>query len=167
MRSTRLPVLAGIAVLTGSVGWSAGLLLDGGSTLPRVPPTAAAVLGMLAAVLVFLALSTRARLQALRERRPDARPLNLLAAARYSVLARASSPVGAAAAGGYGGYALFLAGELGEPGRSDLAGTAGAAALAAAAVVLAALFLEQVCRLPGDGPPDLRGLPGPRADQAG
>lgn len=167
MKSTRVPVLAGIAAIAGSVGWSAGMLLDGGATVPRVPPGAAAVLGMLAAVLTFLAFSTRSRLRDLRERRPQARPLNPLAAARFSVLARASSPVGAAMAGGYGGYALFLAGDLGEPGRSDLVGTATAAAVAAVAVVVAALFLEHVCRLPGDGPPDLRGLAGPRADQAG
>lgn len=168
MKATRLPVLVGIAVLAGSVGWSGGLLIDGsGASLPRVPPAAAAVLAMLAAILAGLAFSTRSRLQAIRERRPDARPLNLLNAARYSVLARASSPVGAAVAGAYGGYALFLAGDWGEPGRSELATNAGAAAGAAVAVTAAALFLEHVCRLPGDGPPDLPGLPGPRADHAG
>ena len=126
MKPTRLPVLLAIGVLAGSVGWSVGLLIDGaGNTLPKVPPAAAGVLGLLAAILVGLALSTRSRLRAQRERRPDARPLNPLAAARYVVLARASSPVGAA------------------------------------------LFLEHVCRIPGDGPPETHGLPGPRADQAG
>lgn len=168
MKPTRLPVLAAIAVLTGSVGWSAGLLIDGGgNTLPRVPPAASAVLGLLAAVLVGLAVITRSRLAALRERRPAARPLDALATARYVVLARASSPVGAAMAGGYGGYTLFLAGDLDEPGRSDLASTALAAGVTALAVVAAALFLESVCRVKGDGPTDSPGLPGPRADHAG
>ena len=55
-------------------------------------------------------------------------------------------------AGAYGGYAIFLAGDLSEPGRSDLASTALSAAVAALAVVVAALFLEYVCRVPGDGP---------------
>jgi hypothetical protein len=168
VKPTRLPVLLAIAVLAGSVGCSVGLLIDGaGKTLPKVPPAAAGVLGLLAAVLGGLALSTRSRLRAQRERRPDARPLNPLAAARYVVLARASSPVGAAMAGGYGGYTLFLSGDLGEPGRSDLATNALSAAVAALAVVGAALFLEHVCRIPGDGPPETPGLSGPRADQAG
>jgi hypothetical protein len=161
-------VLAAIAVLAGSIGWSAGLLIDGaGNTLPKVPAAASAVLGLLAAVLVGLALTTRSRLGALRERRPDACPLNALATARYVVLARASSPVGAAMAGGYGGYSIFLAGDLSEPGRSELASTALSAAVAALAVVAAALFLEYVCRVPGEGPSDRPGLPGPRADAAG
>jgi hypothetical protein len=168
VKPTRLPVLAAIAVLAGSVGYSAGLLVDGaGNTLPKVPPAAAGVLGLLAAVLVGLALTTRARLRALRERRFDARPLNPLATARYVVLARASSPVGALLAGGYAGYTIFLAGDLNEPGRSDLASPALAAAVASVAVVIAALFLEHVCRVPGDGPDDQPGLPGPRANRAG
>lgn len=168
MKPTRLPVLAAIAVLAGSVGWSAGLLIDGsGNSLPKVPAAASAVLGLLAAVLVGLALTTRSRLAALRERRPAARPLNALATARYVVLARASSPVGAGLAGGYGGYTIFLAGDLDEPGRSDLASTALAAGLASLAVVAGALFLEQVCRVQGDGPENRPGLPNPRADAAG
>ncbi|WP_019874998.1 DUF3180 family protein [Sporichthya polymorpha] len=170
LRPTRPPVLAAVAVLAGSVGYSAGLLIDGsGRTLPRVPPTAAGVLALLAAVLVGLAVSTRGRLRAIAERRPDARALNALQTARYVVLARASSPVGAAMAGGYGGYTLFLAGDWGEPGRSDLGTNALAAAVASVAVVAGALFLEHVCRVPGgngDGP-DRPGLPGPRADHAG
>lgn len=168
MKATRLPVLAALAAIAGAVGYSAGLLVDGaGNTLPRVPVAAAGVLGLLAAVLLGLGFSTRSRLRALRERRSDARPLNALATARSVVLARASSLVGSAMAGAYGGYTLFLVLNLDEPGRSELAGPALAAALAAAAVVVGALFLEHVCRLPeGDGPGQ-PGLPGPRADHAG
>lgn len=166
MKPTRLPVLAAIAVLAASLGWAAGLLIDGGgSTLPRVPPAAPAVLGLLAAILVGLALTSRSRLRATRERRLDARPLNPLAAAREVVLARASSLVGAAMAGAYGGYTIFLAQDLDEPGRSDLASRALAASIASVAVVGGALFLEYVLRVPGDGP-DRPGLPGPRADSA-
>lgn len=167
MRPTRLVVLAGFAVLAGAVGWSGGSLVDDGSReLPRVPFAAAAVLVLLAAVLAGLAFSTRSRLAARRERQPDARPLNPLQVARFSVLARASSPVGAVVAGLYGGYAVFLAGDLSASGRSDLAGRAAAAAVAAVAVIVAALFLERVCRLPG-GPPDPRAMPGPRAEASG
>ena len=168
MKPTRLPVLAAIAVLAGSIGWSAGLLIDGaGNTLPNVPSAAPAVLGLLAAVLVGLAVSSRSRLRAARERRPDARPLNPLAAARSVVLARASSLVGSGLGGAYGGYTVFLAGDWNEPGRSDLGSRALAATVACLAVVAGALFLEHVLRVPGDGPPDRHGLPGPRADAAG
>lgn len=168
MKATRLPVLAGLAAIAASVGYSAGLLIDGaGNTLPRVPPAAAGVLGLLAAVLLGLAFSTRSRLRAIRERRPDARPLNALATARSVVLARASSPVGSVMAGAYGGYTVFLALNLEEPGRSELASPALAAAVASVAVVIAALFLEHVCRVPGGDGPDRPGLPGPRADHAG
>jgi hypothetical protein len=165
VKPTRLPVLAALAVLAGSVGWSVGLLIDGaGNTLPRVPTAAPAVLGLLAAVLIGLAVTSRSRLNAARERRPDARPLNPLAAARSVVLARASSLVGSAMAGAYGGYTIFLARDLDEPGRSDLASRALAATVACVAVVGGALFLEHVLRVPGDGPPDRHGLPGPRAE---
>jgi hypothetical protein len=165
VKPTRLPVLVALAVLAGSVGWSTGLLIDGaGNTLPRVPSAAPAVLALLAAVLIGLAVSSRSRLRAARERRPDARPLNPLAAARSVVLARASSLVGSVMAGAYGGYTLFLAGDLAEPGRSDLATRSLSATLACVAVVGGALFLEHVLRIPGDGPPDRNGLPGPRAE---
>lgn len=168
MKATRLPVLAGLAAIAASVGYSAGLLIDGaGNTLPRVPMTAAGVLGLLAAVLLGLAFSTRSRLRALRERSPDARPLDALATARFVVLARASSPVGSAMAGAYGGYTAFLVLHLDEPGRSELAPPAVAAAVASVAVVVTALFLEHVCRVPGGDGPDRPGLPGPRADHAG
>ncbi len=163
MKPTRWQMLVGIAVLTGAVGWGGGVILDGrGRALPNVPASAPAVLLLFGAIVLGLAVTTRSRLRALRERRPDAVPLNLLTVARYSVLARASSPVGAGVTGLYGGYGIFLVADLGEPGRGELASYGGLAALAGLGLTLAALFLERVCRIPGDSNGVQGAMPHPR-----
>lgn len=165
MKPTSRLLLVGVAVLTGSVGWAGALIIDGrGRTLPDVPASAPAVLLLSTAIVLGLAVTTRSRLRAVRERRPDAVPLNPLTAARYSVLARACSPVGAGVAGLYGGYALFLVGDLGAPGRGELASWSGLAASAGLGLTVAALFLEHVCRIPDD--PAQGGMPHPRGNRA-
>lgn len=164
MRPTSRLLLVGIAVLTAVVGYTGGLILEGrGRALPDVPPSAPAVLLLFGAIVLTLAVTTRSRLRALRERRADAVPLNPLTVARYGVLARASSPVGAGVFGLYGGYALFHVVDLGEPGRGELATWSGLAALAGLGLTLAALFLEHVCRIPDDR--GQGGLPHPRANR--
>jgi len=156
---TRLPVLAGLALAAVVLGWSGLRVIESyGVPLPRVPVSAPAVLLLLAAMLVGYALSLRSRLQAQRERRPDAKPVNPLAAARAAMLAQATSLVGAMVVGGYVGYAVFLLGELEIAPRRSLALAAGSTALAAAALVGSALFLERVCRLPP--PPEGGRAPG-------
>jgi hypothetical protein len=149
-------------VLAGALGWGGGLIFDGaGKPMPRVPGAAPSVLLLFAITLVVLAITTRAKLRAARDRVPGASALNPLTIARYVVLARASSPVGAGTVGLYGGYALFLAGNLDEPGHRHLAAMSGLAVLAGAALVAGALFLEYVCRVPDDQGPS-RLMPGPR-----
>jgi hypothetical protein len=156
-------VLAGIGAVCASVGWGGGLVVDGlGRPLPRVPASAPSVLALFAAILLALALSTRARLRAWRERRPGANPVDPLSIARYGVLARASSPVGAGVVGLYGGYAIFLLPGLHQSGHRELLGMSALAVGAGVAVAAAALFLERVCRLPPDGVPDTRDVPRPR-----
>lgn len=163
MKPTRWQSLVGIAVLTAAVGWGAAEIIDGrGRALPDVPPSAPAVLLLFGAIVLGLAVTTRSRLRALRERRPGTVPLNPLTVARYSVLARASSPVGAGVAGLYGGYALFLFADVDEPGRRELATYAGLSALAGLGLIGAALFLERVCRIPGDPMGPQGAMPGPR-----
>jgi hypothetical protein len=162
VRATRWPVLVAVAVLTGALGWAGGLIIDGaGRPMPRVPGAAPSVLILFATTLFVLALTTRTKLRALRDRVPGAPLLNPLTIARYVVLARASSPVGAGVIGLYGGYALFLAGNLDEPGHRHLATMSGLAVLAGAGLVAGALFLEYVCRIPEDQRPS-RVMPGPR-----
>jgi hypothetical protein len=149
---TRWPVLAAIAAAAAVLGWTGAVLLVSlGQPLPRVPVSAPLVLLLLAAILLAMALSIRARLAAVRERRPDARPINPLLAARAAVMAKASSPVGALVVGLYAGYGGYLLQEVMIAARRQLALLCGFAVLAGVAVVAAALFLESVCRLP---PPD-------------
>jgi hypothetical protein len=156
-------VLAAICAVCASAGWGGAQLVDGlGRPLPQVPTSAPSVLLLFAAILLALALSTRARLRAARERRPGAGPVDPLTVARYGVLARASSPVGAGVIGLYGGYCAFLLPELNEVGHRDLVGRSVLAMGAGIAVAAAALFLERVCRLPDDGVPEGGNLPRPR-----
>jgi hypothetical protein len=163
VRPTRWWVLAGIAAVTASIGWAGALLVDGlGRPLPRVPASAPTVLLLFAAILLALAVTTRSRLAAWRERRPGARVVDPLTIARYGVLARASSPVGAGVVGLYAGYAVFLLPGLDEPGRRHLAAMSLFALGSGLAVAAAALFLERVCRLPGDGAGGKHNLPRPR-----
>jgi len=163
LRPTRRSLLFGIAVVGGSVGWAGALLIDDlGRPLPRVPTSAPTVLLLFAAILFAVALTSRSRLRAWRERRPGARPLDPLTIARYAVLARASSPVGAGVAGLYAGYALFLLPGLGKPGRRHLLEMSLFALFAGLAVGIAALFLERVCRLPGQGTGAGGTMPKPR-----
>jgi hypothetical protein len=162
VKPTRWPVLVAVAVLIGAVGWGGGLVIDGaGRPMPRVPGAAPSVLLLFAITLFVLAWQTRAKLRAVRDRVPGAPVFNPLTIARYVVLARASSLVGAGVIGLYGGYALFLAGNLDEPGHRHLAAMSGLAVLAAAGLVAGALFLEYVCRVPDDKGAS-RVMPGPR-----
>lgn len=152
MTPTRWPVLVGVAAVAAVVGWAgAATLVRFGQPLPRVPLSAPLVLLLLAAILLATALSIRSRLAAVRDRRPDARPVNPLAAARAAVLAKASSPVGALVVGLYAGYGGYLLQEAQIGARRQLALLSGFAVLSGLALIAAALFLESVCRLP---PPD-------------
>ncbi|NEE60430.1 DUF3180 domain-containing protein, partial [Streptomyces sp. SID8455] len=85
-----------------------------------------------------------------RERRPGAKGVEPLMAARAVVFGQASALVTALVAGVYGGTGVFLLSFLDVPPRRDQAIYAGAAVVAGIAVVAAAFFLERVCRLPED-----------------
>ncbi|MFJ3922842.1 DUF3180 domain-containing protein [Streptomyces sp. NPDC090022] len=154
MKQLRLGVLAGIFVVAGVLSWAGARLWNGYGTLPGVPLAAPIVLAAIAAVLLATALSLRARLKAQRERRPGAKGVEPLMAARAVVFAQASALVAALVAGMYGGVGLFLVLEALEvPARRAQAWYAGFSVLAGAAVVAAALFLEHVCKLPEDDDP--------------
>jgi len=121
--------------------------------LPPVPVLAGSSLLLLAGVEVGLAVVLRARIR----RRPGARMLDPIMAARSVALAKASGLGGAATAGVWSGLLVFVLGS-----RNDLsaaaADTPGAVVGLISAVLLvgAALFLEHNCRTPDD--------PGPRRD---
>ncbi|MEU3607931.1 DUF3180 domain-containing protein [Streptomyces sp. NPDC035033] len=150
MKQLRLKVLAGLFLVAGALSWGGARLWDSVGTLPSVPLAAPVVLAVIAAVLTATALSLRARLRAQRERRPGAKGVEPLMAARAVVFGQASALVAALVAGLYGGVGVFLLGSLDVPARRDQALYSAAAVVAAFGVIAAALFLERVCKLPED-----------------
>ncbi|MEU6944204.1 MULTISPECIES: DUF3180 domain-containing protein [unclassified Streptomyces] len=150
MKQLRLKVLAGLFIVAGILSWGAARLWDAVGTLPSVPLAAPIVLASIAVVLTATALSIRSRLKAQRERRPGAKGVEPLMAARAVVFGQASALVAALVAGMYGGAGVFLLGSLDIPARRDQAIYAGFSVLAGIGVIAAALFLERVCKLPED-----------------
>ncbi|QKV94143.1 DUF3180 domain-containing protein [Streptomyces sp. NA02950] len=151
MRNLRIGVLVGLFVVAGVVSWAGARLWDTLGSLPSVPVAAPIVLALIAVVLTATALALRGRLRAQRERRPGAKGVDPLVAARAVVFGQASALVAALVAGMYGGVGVFLAMEqLDVPARRDQALYAGFSVLAGAGVIAAAFFLERVCKLPED-----------------
>ncbi|MFI6878695.1 DUF3180 domain-containing protein [Streptomyces sp. NPDC050400] len=150
MKQLRIRTLAGLFVVAGVLSWAGARLWDSVGTLPRVPLAAPIVLAVIAAVLLATALSIRSRLRAQRERRPGAKGVDPMMAARALVFGQASALVAALVAGMYGGTGAFLLEHLEIPARRDQAIYAGFSVLAGIAVIAAALFLERVCKLPED-----------------
>ncbi|MFR9789925.1 DUF3180 domain-containing protein [Streptomyces sp. MB22_4] len=154
MRELRIRVLAGVFVVAGILSWAGARLWNSIGTLPSVPLAAPVVLALIAVVLLATALSLRARFKAQRERRPGAKGVDPLMAARAVVFAQASALVAALVAGMYGGTGVFLLELLDLPPRRDQAFYAGFSVLAGIGVIAAALFLERVCKLPEDDDQD-------------
>lgn len=153
MKQLRVKVLVGLFVVAGVLSWAGARLWDALGTLPSVPLAAPIVLAVIAAVLLATALSLRSRLKAQRERRPGAKGVEPMMAARAVVFGQASALVTAVVSGMYGGAGVFLLSFLDVPARRDQAIYAGLAVLAGVGVVAAALFLERVCKLPEDEEP--------------
>lgn len=145
MKPSRPGDLLALAVLVGVLSWLVVRAFYG--TLPPVSPLAGLPLLVLAAVEVGLARVLRPRI----ERRPGARLLDPIMAARSVALAKASSLGGAMLVGAWAGLGVFL---LQERNRLTAAvvDTPGAVfgLLSAVALVAAALWLEHTCRTPDD-----------------
>lgn len=146
MSPTRIRLLVVLGLLGAAVGWGAFRVVEAvdGTYLP-VPWLAPATLWVLAGALLVWGLLSRPRLL----RRPGHRPMPPLVAARTAALAMAASRTGALVAGvylGIGVAVLPLAGA--SPAGAEVAWASGAAVLGALALVLAALWLERMCRLP-------------------
>jgi hypothetical protein len=151
VRTLRIRTLAGLFVVAGVLSWAGARLWDHVGTLPGVPVAAPIVLALIAVALLATALSLRSRLKAQRERRPGAKGVDPLAAARAVVFGQASALVAALVVGMYGGTGLYLVMyDLDMDPRRQQAIYAGLAVVAGVAVIAAALFLERVCRLPED-----------------
>src|ERR1044072_2070023 len=143
-------MLAGVFIVAGVLSWAGARLWNAVGTLPSVPLAAPVVLALIAVVLLATALSLRARLKAQRDRRPGAKGVDPLMAARAVVFGQASALVAALVAGMYGGTGVFLLESLDIPSRRDQAIYAGFSVLAGIAVIAAAIFLERVGKLPED-----------------
>ncbi|KOG41683.1 DUF3180 domain-containing protein [Streptomyces decoyicus] len=151
MKQLHIKVLVGLFLAAGVLAWGGARLWDSFGTLPSVPVAAPIVLALIAAVVAATAFSLRARLRAQRERRPGAKGVDPLVAARAVVFGQASALVASLVSGLYGGVGVFLLTTgLDAVPRRDQAIYAGLSVLAGAAVVAAAIFLERVCKLPED-----------------
>lgn len=152
MKPTRIRTLAALAVVSAAVGWGLVQVVDSwtGRLLP-VPWLAAAAMWLLAAATVYWAFSCRPRLQG----QPGTRPLPPIVAARTAALSMAASRGGALVAGFYGGVAIAMVSSIGVPSGVAAFWSATFASVGALALVVAALWLEHICRLP-IGPDDPR-----------
>lgn len=147
MKPTGWRVLLAIAVIGAAVGWAVVSVLQSwsGST-PSVPWTAPLTMAALAGGFAIAARTLRPRL-----RREDGhKPLDPFVAARTAVLAMAGSRAGAFLAGGYTGFGIYLLPNLDNAYRRSLLLPIGLSILGALALMLAALWLERVCRIPSD-----------------
>jgi hypothetical protein len=151
MRPTRGRLLVSLAVLAGVGAWGVARVVDAvAGRLVAVPWLAAVTLWLLAAAVTVWALLSRPRLL----RRPGHRPMPPLVAARTAALAMACSRVGALVGGAYAGLAVAALPSLDAPAGRATASAAAASALGALALVVAALWLERMCRLTDDDPAD-------------
>jgi divalent metal cation (Fe/Co/Zn/Cd) transporter len=162
VRTLRIRTLAGLFAVALVLSWAGARLWDTVGTLPGVPVAAPIVLALIAVALFATALSLRARLRAQRERRPGAKGVDPIAAARAVVFGQASALVASLVSGLYGGACVYLIMyKLDMDPRRHQAVYAGLALLAGIAVIAAAIFLERVCKLPDDD--NDHPLPGQRA----
>jgi len=151
VKPTKIRMLLAVAVVAGLLSWSLARAWAARSgTVPQVPWSAAVVIGVFAAAVLAAAAFLRPRLR----RRPGHRPLHPLVAARFAVLALASSRAGAALIGLYGGFAVSVLDDLDTDYRRRLAVVAGVCVAAGVLLTVAGLVLERVCRLPPDEPED-------------
>jgi hypothetical protein len=151
VKELRIPVLAGVFVVAGVLAWAVARLWNSLDTLPAVPVAAPVVLAIIATVLLATALSLRSRLKAQREREPGAKGVDPMMAARAVLFGHASALVASLVSGIYGGVGVALLMDPSEaPAREDQTIYAGLSVAAGIAVVVTALFLQRVCRLPED-----------------
>jgi hypothetical protein len=148
MRPTRSSLLVALVIVAGIAGYVLTRLFY---TDVQSPPTFAPLwLLLLALAEGYTAQLTRGRLAG----RPGTKPINPIVVARLAAMAKASSPVGALASGAYAGFLAKVAATAGDAAHRDTR-TAVAGIVCGVALMVAALWLERVCRVktPPDEPP--------------
>lgn len=141
-RPLQLVAAGGVAAV---LGFTAADLFDklAVRNLP-VPWSSVLTVAALAVALAGWAWSFRRRLG-------DGRsPVDPFVAVRTAALAMAASRSGAVIAGLYAGIGGWYASDLSTPAARDRALTCVAGVVAAIALLVVALWLEKICRLPGD-----------------
>lgn len=149
MTPTRVTVLAAVAAISLVLGLALADLVDtlGGRSIP-VPWSSAITVAAVAVALAGWALSFRRRLQAAADhRQPQVDPF---VAVRTAALAMAASRAGAITAGLFGGIGLWYAADLSIPVARERAVVCAVGVVVSIALVVAALWLERICRLPED-----------------
>ncbi len=148
MTPTRIPVLVVTAVLSALVSWL--ILRSVYASLPPLPWTAAVAMLLLAIAEALSGRNLRARIRG----GPGVKPIAPLAAVRMAALAKASSHAAAVVGGLAAGALVYLTSSLSKSAPRSDAITSGGTFVAAVALVLAALYLEQSCRVPSDDDQD-------------
>ena len=146
MTPTRVRTLVIIAVVSAVVSWL--LLRQIYSVLPPLPWTGVPALLLLAVAEAWSGRSLRARM------RGRGRPVPPIAVARMAALAKATSLAAALVGGLAAGFLLYVAMSLDKAAyRADAYASAGTV-VSAVILILAALYLENGCRVPTpqDGP---------------
>jgi uncharacterized protein DUF3180 len=141
MKPTKIRTLVLAALACAVVAWL--LLRQVYASLPPLPWTGVPALLLLAIAEAVSGRNVRARLRGAGGTRIPA-----IAVARMAVLAKASSLAAALIAGLAAGFLAYVLGSLGKSAYRADALTAGATLVSAMALVLAALYLEQGCRVP-------------------
>jgi len=152
VKPTRLRDLAAVAVVAALLA-NLVIRLSYGA-LPGFPLLAGATLGVLGVAEALTGNALRARIR----RRPGARPVQPLVAARAVLLAKASASAGAIMAGvwaGLLGYVLPQAAEVTAAASDAVSGAVGL--ICALGLVAGALWLERCCRTPDDDQPGRAG----------
>ena len=140
MKPTRVSVLIAVALIAGVAGYL--LTTAYYSDVPSLPLYGPIFLLVLAAAEAYTASTTAARLAG----RPGTKPIHPITVARIAALAKATSPIGALAAGAYAGFLGHVAG-IDSPQATRDVRTAAVGAAAGLLLVVAALFMERVCRV--------------------
>ena len=147
MGITRIRLLIVLAAIAAVLGYAAVTIIAGQSgRVLQVPWLAAATLWVVALAMMMWALLSRPRLQ----RKPGAKTMPPLMAARTAALAMAASRAGALVTGFYAGVALASLPHFDTPAGMTTTWASAGSAVGALALVAAALWLEYLCRLPLD-----------------
>ena len=142
MTPTRPWTLVAVAAVCGVVAWL--VVRSSFADLPTLPWTAVPALLLLAAAEALSGRNLRARIRG----RRGGKPLAPIAVARMAALAKASSLAGALIGGLAAGFLVYVLASLDKPAYRSDALVSGVTLVSAMVLVLAALYLEQGCRVP-------------------